>query len=284
IEPSQDDDPANSWKEVNNSQLAMQHGMASELPLSLRLIREMHRILLTGVRGADRSPGEFRRLQVAIGFNRRFVPPPPHKLPECLDGLEKAINVPGAYHPLVEALLAHYQFETIHPFTDGNGRVGRMLLVLMIQRRCQLTQPWLYLSDFFANHRDEYIKRLFNVSARGDWSSWVEFGLTGVAEVAAATVARCEELRVLRNDYLERVRVSGGSVRLHAIVEQLFDAPFVRIADLARKLDVTYPTAKADVERLTDAGILQDLTGVATRTAYAHEIFRIAYSDLAGAE
>lgn len=281
-EPAREDDPANSWKEVFNSQQALQYGTSSELPLSLRLIRDMHRILLTGVRGQERAPGEFRRVQVAIGTarERRFVPPPVSHLAECLDAFEKYLNTETANHPLVDCMLAHYQFEAIHPFMDGNGRVGRMLLATMVQRRCGLTKPWLYLSDYFARRRDEYVDRLFAISARGEWSEWIEFCLQGVATVADATVVRCEQLRSLHDEYFNRVKAAGGNVRLYAIVEGLFRSPVVRIADLPKRLSVSYPTAKADVERLISAGILSEFADTPIRTVFAHEVFRIAYADL----
>jgi Fic family protein len=281
-EPVRESDPANSWKEVFNSQQALQYGTTSELPLSLRLIRDMHRILLTGVRGQERAPGEFRRIQVAIGTTgqHRFVPPPISELSACLDAFEKHLNTETTFHPLVDCMLAHYQFEAIHPFMDGNGRVGRMLLATMIQRRCGLTKPWLYLSDYFARHRDDYVDRLFAISTQAAWSDWIEFCLQGVAIVAAATVERCEQLRSLREDYLNRVKAAGGHVRLYEVVESLFRSPVVRVADLPARLGVTYPTAKADVERLIGVGILAELHDTAARTVYAHEIFRIAYADL----
>jgi Fic family protein len=280
VEPQREDDQANSWKEVYNSQQALQYGATSELPLSLRLIRDMHRILLTGVRGHDRAPGEFRRVQVAIGTSRRFVPPPPQLLRDCLDKFEKAINREGELHPLVDCMLAHYQFEAIHPFVDGNGRVGRMLLVIMTQRRCSLSKPWLYLSEFFARHREEYVDRLFHVSARAAWSEWVEFCLRAVVEVARSTISQCEQLRSLREDYVNRVNGCGGSLRLHKIVEGLFRSPYVRVADLPERLDVTYPTAKSDVDRLIECGILAELPDTPARTVYSPEIFRIAYADM----
>lgn len=281
-EPARESDPANSWKEVFNSQQALQYGTTSELPLSLRLIRDMHRVLLTGVRGQERAPGEFRRVQVAIGTTaeRRFVPPPVSELAGCLDAFEKRLYVEGANHPLVDCMLAHYQFEAIHPFMDGNGRVGRMLLAIMIQRRCSLTKPWLYLSDYFARHREEYVDRLFAISAKGAWSDWIEFCLKGVAIVADATVVRCELLRALQEDYMRRLKAAGGSIRLHAIVEGLFRSPMVRVADLPERMNVTYPTAKSDVDRLIEVGILSEWPGPSARTVYAHEVFRIAYADL----
>lgn len=194
---------------------------------------------------------------------------------------EKYLNTETAFHPLVDCILAHYQFEAIHPFMDGNGRVGRMLLATMVQRRCGLTKPWLYLSDYFARWRDTYVDLLFAVSARGAWSEWVEFCLQGVATVADATVVRCEQLRSLHDEYLNRVKSAGGYVRLYKIVEGLFRSPFVRIADLPKRLDVSYPTAKSDVERLISVGILSELADTPIRTVYAHDVFRIAYADLA---
>jgi Fic family protein len=281
-EPVREGDPANSWKEVFNSQQALRYGTTSELPLSLRLIREMHRILLTGVRGQERAPGEFRRIQVAIGTSAspRFVPPPAQELAPCLDTFEKYLNSESDYHPLVDCMLAHYQFEAIHPFMDGNGRVGRMLLATMIQRRCGLTKPWLYLSDYFARHREEYVDRLFAVSTEAAWMEWIRFCLQGVVTVADATLNRCDQLRSLRDDYMKRVTAAGGSIRLLDIVEDLFRSPVMRVADLPARLSVTYPTAKADVDRLVNAGIVTEMGGTSARTVYAQEIFRIAYSDL----
>lgn len=177
-------------------------------------------------------------------------------------------------------MLAHYQFEAIHPFMDGNGRVGRMLLATMIQRRCQLTKPWLYLSDYFARHREEYVDRLFAVSTEAAWMEWIRFCLQGVVTVADATLTRCDQLRSLRDDYMKRVTAAGGSIRLHDIVEDLFRSPVMRVADLPARLGVTYPTAKADVDRLVNAGIVAEMSGTSARTVYAQEIFRIAYSDL----
>ena len=144
-----DDDAANEQREVFNYRNALEYGMRSELPLSLRMIRETHRILLADVRGRNKAPGQFRKIQVAIGTNRRFVPPPPQSVAECLDAFEKHLHQATPHHPLLECFYAHYQFETIHPFNDGNGRIGRLLLALMIRDRCQLSKPWLFLSEYF---------------------------------------------------------------------------------------------------------------------------------------
>jgi Fic family protein len=266
------------WREVYNYRKAITHTVTSELPLSLRLIRDTHKILLTGVRG-EKAPGEFRRVNVAIGANRRFVPPPVERLAGCLDAFEKAMHV-TVYDPLVECFLIHYQFETIHPFMDGNGRIGRVLLAAMIQKRCGLTKPWLYLSEFLERHRDEYFQRLFDVSAAGAWESWVEFCLRGTTECAAATVERCEKLLTIREGYGRKLKDAGGHVRLNQIIENLFHSPYVRPADVASELKVTYPTAKADLERLCKAGILKPLANASPKTYYAPEVFEATYADL----
>ncbi len=279
-EPKAGEDRVSDWQEVWNHQAALDYAIASELPLSLRLIREVHSILMRGVRGKDKAPGEFRRVPVAIGDGRRFIPPPADQLKTCLDSLERYFHAPARQDPLVECFLTHYQFETIHPFMDGNGRVGRLLLVIMIQQRCHLTKPWLYLSDYFEQRRDEYCQRLFEVSAQGAWTEWVEFCLRGTILQAAATVSRCDKLRAIREDYMRRLTDVGGSVRLNNIVEGLFNSPFVRITDIAAKLRVTYPTAKADVERLIQAKILRGVPNVPQKTFYAEEVYKVAYGDM----
>lgn len=286
LEPKEsvsENDRTNDFIEVHNYRRALNHGTTSSLPLSLRLVREMHAILLTGVRGKDKTPGEFRRIQVAIGATRRFVPPPPEVVMECLDPLEKSFHDEGSgYDPLVSCFLAHYQFETIHPFNDGNGRVGRLLLSIMLQEKCGLSKPWLYMSEFFDRHRDDYIGRLFSVSTRAAWDDWIEFCLLGVLTQAKDTVARCRKLLAVRDDYTRRLQQIGGSIRLSAIVDLIYDLPFVRIPDLANRLNVTYPTAKADVDKLIRAGILQALDDASSKTFYAPEVFNVAYSELEG--
>jgi len=277
-----EDDPTNNQREVFNYRKALQEATKDELPLSLRLIRNLHKTLLTGVRGRDRTPGEFRRTQVAIGSNHRFVPPPPGEtLTECLYPLEKYLHVKNSkYHPLVDCFLIHYQFETIHPFNDGNGRVGRLLLAIMLKLGCGLSKPWLYMSEYFEKNRDEYMRLLFDVSARGNWESWLEFCLRGTAVQARETIQRCERLLRIREEFMRRVAQVGGSVRLTQIVEGIFNSPFVRIADLPKQLGVTYPTAKSDVERLEAAQILRRLASITPATFYAPEVFNVAYEEM----
>jgi len=275
----------NDQREVFNYRKALIHGTETELPLSLRLLRELHQILLGGVRGKDRDPGQFRRIQVGIGSDGRFIPPPPEQVMPCLDPLEKYFHsAPPRFDPLVDCFLVHYQFETIHPFIDGNGRVGRLLLAIMLQQRCELTKPWLYMSEFFEPFRDEYIQHLFNVSTKGDWSSWIDFCLRGTLEQATNTIARCQRLLSIRDQFANRIADAGGSIRLSKIVDNIFHSPFVRIADLPTRLGVTYPTAKADIERLVSTGILQELPNIYPKTYYAPEVYQVAYEKMEDTE
>lgn len=274
-------DAANDQREVLNYRQALAQGLNSNLPLSLRLLRELHATLLTGVRGRDRSPGEFRRVQVATGTNHRFIPPPPQLLMECLDALEKYFYIRDCpYDPLVNCFLIHYQFETIHPFSDGNGRVGRLLLAIMLKDCCGFSKPWLYMSEYFEKHHDEYVQKLFNVSASAAWESWIEFCLQGTLSQATDTIRRCDMLCKIREDFTRRTTAVGGAVRLTQIVEDIFHSPFVRVADLPERLNVTYPTAKADVDRLVQAGILKELENITPKTFYAPEVFNVAYEEL----
>lgn len=169
--PRSKEDPANAFREVFNyaQALRLRATTQQELPLSLRLIRELHKVLMDGVRGSASQPGAFRRGPVQIGRPARFIPPPASYLAELLDSYERYLHQDKQYDPLVEAFLAHYQFEAIHPFFDGNGRVGRLLLAITIAEWCQLSDQWLYMSAFFDNHEDEYIDRLFRISTAGDW-------------------------------------------------------------------------------------------------------------------
>jgi len=280
-ESKSEDDPANRQREVFNYRKALHEAANSPLPLSLRLLRDLHRTLLDRVRGRDRSPGEFRKIQVAIGSDLHFVPPPPQTVMSCLDRLEKYFHAKtSGYDSLVNCFLVHYQFETIHPFIDGNGRVGRLLLAVMLKQCCEHSKPWLYLSEYFEQHREEYMQRLFDISSRGDWERWIEFCLRGTVHQAKTTIHRYDRLLKVREGFMERLGRVGGSVRLNQIVENIFFSPFVRIADLPDQLHVTYPTAKADVERLVQAGILKELENATPKTFYAPDVFDVAYEQL----
>lgn len=272
-------DRINEWREVFNYAEALRHGrmLLGELPLSLRLIREMHRVLLTGVRGRDRAPGEFRRTQVHLGSDRRYVPPPVQHLETCLDDFEKFLHDSTAIDPLVRAFLAHYQFEAIHPFVDGNGRVGRALLALSAYTWAELSTPWLYLSPFFDAHKDEYIDRLFAVSATGAWDEWVRFCLQGTVEVCRDAVVRCDRLRALREEF--RDRVARGSGRMHRLVDLLFAYPIITVTEAMRRLGVTYPTARADIGKLETLGIVRELESSYPKAFVAPAILDAAYRD-----
>lgn len=270
----------NAYREISNYARALQSyfNQPQDLPLSLRLIRSLHRILMTGVRGSDKEPGEFRRVQVHIGMPPRFVPPPHNGLSACLDALEKYLHIDkAAYDPLVDAFLVHYQFETIHPFRDGNGRVGRLLLSIMIAERCGMSVPWLHMSAYFDANRNEYIDRLFRISTDADWQGWIEFCLKGVIHQAKDTELRCRKLLALRQEYQSRVLSLKGSYRLSGIVDGLFQNPVLQVPYVRNKYNTTYPTAKADLEKLVKVGILVEAVEQRQRTFYCQQIMDIIY-------
>jgi Fic family protein len=279
IEPVASNDRTNDWREVANYADALRAGteLLEKLPLSLRVIRTMHQHLLTGVRGRERAPGELRRAQVQIGADRRYVPPPADRLGACLSDFEKFLHEADGIDPLVRCYLAHYQFEAIHPFLDGNGRVGRALLSLCAYTWSGLSHPWLYMSPFFERHKEEYIDRLFAISATGDWNGWLAFCLRGTIDVCRDAVARFDRLRILRDSC--HARVDRLNKRMSGIVERLFANPITRVPDLVAAFDVKYPTARADIDRLIDAGILHELPKTYPKAFYAPAIMRAAYYD-----
>lgn len=279
-EPSSERDPANSWLEVSNYGRALREGirLLTELPFCLRLIKELHKHLLTGVRGRDKAPGDFRTTQVYIGADKRFIPSPPERLTSCLDKFEKYMNQEDPrFDPLVRCYLLHYQFECIHPFLDGNGRVGRTLLSLMIFSKLNLSMPWLYMSAFFEKHKDEYIDHMFRVSTEAAWQKWIEFCLIGTVEQARDSIRRCDELIALRDQFHKNC--SGLGNRAHPIIEELFMTPLVTVPEVASRHGITYPTAKSDIGELLKLGILKELTGTHPKTFFCPAIFNIAYGE-----
>jgi Fic family protein len=284
-EPTSDRDPVNAWREVFNYDAALQLGqsMLEELPLSSRIIRSTHERLLSGVRGADRTPGEYRKRQVHVGSDRRFVPAPPEEVPELIAELERYMNDDtDSSDPLIRSFMAHYQFETIHPFLDGNGRIGRLLLSLMVYKECELQSPWLYLSPYFERYKDEYIDRLFSVSATGDWNRWLELCLRATIEESEQTLRRIDALLDAKHTYERRLAtMRKGSARLHQILGYLLSDPLVTVPKLVSMLKVTFPTAQADVRKLIDLKILETSGRKSTPQYYiAMDFFRAAYSDL----
>ena len=236
------------------------------LPLSMRLLSETHSRLMRGVRGAEKLPGEVRRSQNWIGGSRpgnaAYVPPPPQALGEVLGAFEKYLHADDALPPLVRAGLLHVQFETIHPYLDGNGRIGRLLVTLLLEHWKLLTKPFLYLSLFFKQHRGDYYRRLNAVRIDGDWEGWLDFVLDGVATIADEAVASARELFALVA--ADRARVlahEGMSVVALRLFELMPRHPVVTVASVIRLVETTKPTAGRAIELLVAAGVLVETTG-----------------------
>jgi Fic family protein len=270
-------------QEVRNYVLAMEYGLErlKTLPLSLRLIREIHARLMQGVRGARATPGEFRRSQNWIGppgcplSEATFVPPPVPEMMEALEEWEKFLQGARDAPPLIQCALLHYQFEAIHPFVDGNGRVGRLLIIFFLCERQHLPQPLLYLSAFFEQYREEYYARLLEVSKSGAWRGWIQFFLRGIATQAADAVTNAQRILALQERYRERIRKRRASATVLAVVDHLFLNPYVTPTRLAERLKVSYPTAQGAVDRLVSAGILREVTGRQRNRVYcAEELLR----------
>jgi cell filamentation protein, protein adenylyltransferase len=273
--------PVNAWIEVHNYSKALARGTERliELPFCGKLIKELHGVLMEGVRGQHSRRGEYRDHQVAIGSDRRYVPPPKPEMEKCMDDFEKYINsVDNNCDALVRSFIVHYQFEAIHPFGDGNGRIGRVILSLMIAKWCKLSRPWLYMSAFFERWKDEYVDNLFRVSTEGAWEKWIEFCLNGTIQQATDAANRCEKLGNLKEQMLDRAR-SDGSPRTEQIVHLLFSNPIIRVSQLTRRLKKSYPTTQSDVDRLVKAKILYPLPDIRPKTYYCPEIMAIAYQD-----
>ncbi|MDF1596284.1 MAG: Fic family protein [Acidimicrobiia bacterium] len=253
-------------EEVVNYVRAMEQGLSrlAELPFSLRLVREMHAILLDGVRGRDRRPGELRTSQNWIGpagatiETASFVPPPPEELSPLLSNWERFVHENRTIPVLVQSGLVHYQFETIHPFLDGNGRLGRLVIVFHLVLRGRLPSPLLYLSPYFERNRTEYYDMLQAVRERGDLDAWIRFYLQGVETQANDAVARAELLADLRETYRARVMESTRSQAV-ALVDVLFAHPILTARLVESNVDVRRPTALRMLDQLVDIGILSEM-------------------------
>ena len=263
-------------REVHNYVSAMDFGLErlKTLPVSLRLIRELHEKLTENVRGGTLTPGEFRRSQNWIGAagstlsNATYVPPPVDEMHQALDALEKFMHASTEIPALVRAGMIHYQFEAIHPFLDGNGRVGRLLIVLLLCEWGLLPQPLLNLSIYIERYRQEYYDHLLSVSQRGNWEAWLRFFLRGVSEQARDSVVRMERLRGIRVKYQPVVDADRNSDRMAAIVDFLFSRPILSIRQVAGGLDIPFKTAQDYIEKLEQAGILREITGYARNRIY----------------
>lgn len=250
-------------KEVSNYVVALEKGVTrlDKLPLSLRLVKELHHTLMKGVRGDSAAPGEFRRIQNWIGppgatvANARFVPPPPNELPACLDAWEKYLHERDL-PPLLQVALLHYQFEAIHPFIDGNGRVGRLLITLFLVEREILPSPLLYLSAFFEATRRDYYDLLTAVSQRGEWEPWILYFLRGVAHQATDALDRVARINALRETWRRRL-ASRQTRTVMSLLDRITGNPFITIQGAAKELDVAFTTAQRAIDGLVRHRILK---------------------------
>jgi Fic family protein len=271
-EPGASEDAQEVWNYVR----ALDHGLRSSLPLCDRLFHEMHAILLSGVRGEDKTPGHYRTVQAYISGgggggrfeNARFVPPPPLVVPSLMKALSDYLN-PDGVHPkrsvrlpgLVETAMAHYQFESIHPYRDGNGRLGRLIIALSLCKDGTIAKPLVYVSAYFDRHRSDYYNLLLRVSTHGDWESWVRFFCEAVASQADDGVRRIRKLLDLRDRLIERVNEPRSSALPQRLVNKLFERPAVRTIQVAEMLGITRQGAHKLVQKLVSKGVLHDVGG-----------------------
>lgn len=286
--PDQLDDPEDA-REVRNYVRALEYGLdaiQSGAPFSLQLIREIHRILLNDVRGGDKQPGVIRNRGVRIGGvnaeDARFVPPCHTQLSPLLDDFVQFLRQYPELPVVVELALMHYQFEAIHPFNDGNGRVGRLLITLMLCERGALPEPLLYLSAYFEKNRQDYYDHFLNISRRGDWMGWIRFFANGVAEQAQDATERTRRLLELRTAYRREAGEQLRSATALTLVDELFSSPYITINHAARVMNLKFSTAARTVEKFVSAGLLREVTGqTRNRVFCADRIFKMLNEPLA---
>jgi len=256
-------------REVRNYVRAMEYGInrLKKLPVSIRLVKEIHKILMEGVRGKHATPGELRRTQNWIGppgctlNESTYVPPPVEEMKQSLGEWEKYLHSNPKQPPLIQCALMHYQFETVHPFLDGNGRIGRLLITFFLCEKNYLTQPLLYLSAFFNRFRDEYYSRLLAISQQGDWHGWVKFFLRGVATQSKDALTDARKILDLHTKYQNVLRNTKKiPVAAHRLIDELFANPVISIAGLSKKWDTPFISVKRGVSRLVEIGILREAT------------------------
>lgn len=274
--------PLDDVQEVSSYVAALTHGLTrlqEGFPLSLRLLREIHGILLAQGRGADKTPGEFRRSQNWLGGSRPgnavFVPPPPERLMDCLGPFEHFLHdEPEPMPSLIKAALAHVQFETIHPFLDGNGRLGRMLITLLLCHDKVLREPSLYLSLYFKVHRSEYYDHLQRVRIDGDWEGWLRFFLTGVTETATEATDAAQKLWGLfdqdRRLIQEQGKIAGTALRVHDLLQQ---RPIISITAACKALELTHPAVNKSLRKLEEMNVVKEITGRQRNRLYLYESY-----------
>lgn len=272
--------PFDDVVEVSNYVAALNHGLArlqGGFPLSNRLIREMHAILLSRGRGSEKAPGEFRRTQNWIGGTRpgnaHFVPPPPHLVEDCMAALERFLHDPQPPYPaLLNAALAHVQFETIHPFLDGNGRIGRLLIAFILHHQGVLSQPLLYLSLYFKQHRQEYYRLLDQVRLEGDWEAWVDFFLEGVVRTATNAVDTAKRLYGLFQEDEQKIKTLGrGAAAALRVFHVLRRRPVVNLSQVCAQAHLSFPGAANGMGALMRLGIARELTGQRRNRVFAYD-------------
>jgi Fic family protein len=277
--------------EVSNYVAAMEHGLnriQNGFPLSLRLIREMHAVLLNKGRGSSKQPGEFRRSQNWIGGTRpgnaKFVPPPPEKVMPLLDALEKFLHNETTCLPvLVKAALAHHQFETIHPFLDGNGRLGRLLITFILCVEGIMCKPMLYLSLYFKTHRQSYYDHLQLVRETGDWEEWIQFFLKGVIETAHQAVETAQRILTLFSEDQKKIETIGKPSASTLIVHHYLQKHLITEAKkIVTHCKITLPTANKSLRHLADLGIVKEATGKARNKIYVYQEYLDILSEGAG--
>jgi len=267
LTPSED---INEIREVINYIKALDYGInkLKELPMSNRFIKEIHRILVTGTRGTHKTPGEFRKTQNWIGpiganlNEATFVPPPPNIVPESMSDLEKFTHRKDDIPPLIKIALIHSQFETIHPFLDGNGRVGRLLITFYLYWKGILSRPLLYLSFYFKKHRNEYYDWLMKVRLDGDWERWLKFFLKGVIEVSKEAADTAREIIELKDKLITRLYENSiSSMYAVKLIDLLFEMPLISATDISQRFSVSTVTASKLIDKFRNAGILTETSG-----------------------
>lgn len=276
-------DESGDVREVSNYVRALEYGLhrLGELPVGLRLIREIHQQLMRGVRKEHSTPGEFRRTQNWIGppgcllKDATYVPPPAEEMQTCLDAFESFLHTRQEIPPLVRLAFIHYQFEAIHPFIDGNGRVGRLIITLLLCVWGLLPQPLLYLSAYFESNRQEYYALLLAVSKKGAWMEWLSFFLEGVESQARDAIHRAHRIQDLRKTYQARVQATQASAKLLQVIDALFAAPVTTVNRVKEAIGVSFPSANRYIAQLEEAGILREISGRTRNRLYrADEIIR----------
>jgi len=265
--------------EVLNYIKAMNYGFSriKELPMSLRLIREIHLKLMEGVRGEIMNPGEFRNSQNWIGppgctlNDATYVPPPVDEMNELLNQLEEFFYSKDSIPPLVKCALIHYQFEAIHPFLDGNGRIGRLLITFYLYEKGFLYYPILYLSDFFERNRDAYYNHLLEVSRSGNWTDWLKFFIRGVSEQSKLAEEAGHNILNLQKEYRQLLQIESVPSHAFQLLDMLFVNPFVSLNGISDYLKITWPTAKASVDKLIKLGLIKEISGRKRNRLYCAE-------------